>query len=146
MPGPLPRIDEHVITVGAPPGKVWRALGEVLQKPQGSLARAGARLLGADPGTPVGDPLHEGSALTGFLVAGARPPTELVLEGRHRFSRYALIFRLEGTGEKTLLRAETRAVFPNPVGSVYRALVIGTRLHVVAVRRLLREIRRRAER
>jgi hypothetical protein len=39
--------------------------------------------------------------------------------------------------------AETRAVFPGLKGRVYRALVIGTRLHVLAVRRVLGGVSRR---
>ncbi|WP_432137549.1 hypothetical protein [Streptomyces sp. bgisy154] len=87
-----------------------------------------------------------GSALPGFRVAGAVPGRELTLVGRHRFSAYALIFHLEAAGAgRTLLRAETRAVFPGPLGRLYRLLVIGTRGHVLAVRRLLAEVRRHAE-
>ncbi len=71
----------------------------------------------------------------------------LALEGQHRFSRYGLVFRLEETkDERTLLRAETRAEFPGLKGRVYRALVIGTRGHVMVVNRMLRAVRRRAER
>lgn len=71
----------------------------------------------------------------------------LALEGQHRYSRYGLIFSLEPTkDERTLLRAETRADFPGLTGSVYRTLVIGTRGHVVVVGRLLRAVKKRAER
>lgn len=73
-------------------------------------------------------------------------PRELELAGSHRFSRYALIFRLhELAPGQVQVRAETRAEFPGPPGAVYRALVIGTRGHVLAVRRLLAAIKRRAE-
>ena len=69
-----------------------------------------------------------------------------MLEGEHRFSRYALIFRLEALpGERSRVRAESRAAFPGLHGRAYRALVIGTRGHVVAVNRLLRAVRARAE-
>jgi hypothetical protein len=43
------------------------------------------------------------------------------------------------------VRAETRAAFPGLQGRAYRALVIGTRGHVLAVRRLLRAVKARAE-
>jgi hypothetical protein len=142
----LPYIDEHVVTVEAERIRVWYALGEVLGGLAGPLASRGAQLLGTDPHGPHGDPLIAGSTLTGFRVVVAEPPVELALEGRHRFSRYALVFRLQAADGRTTLRAETRAVFPGPHGSVYRGLVIGTRLHVVAVRRMLRTIRRRVER
>ena len=71
----------------------------------------------------------------------------LALQGEHRFSRYGLIFRLEPTkDENTLLRAETRAEFPGLQGQVYKTLVIRTRGHVLVVNRILRAVRRRAER
>ncbi|MGH2922847.1 MAG: hypothetical protein ACRDKH_02305, partial [Solirubrobacterales bacterium] len=73
-------------------------------------------------------------------------PAALALEGEHRFSRYGLIWSVEPTRDrKTLLRAETRAEFRGVKGRIYRALVIGTRLHVLAVRRLLGAVKRRAE-
>jgi hypothetical protein len=65
---------------------------------------------------------------------------------RHRFSTYAMILRLEPDGHGgTDLRAETDAVFPGLTGGAYRALVIGTRGHVLGMRRLLAAVRRRAE-
>jgi hypothetical protein len=71
----------------------------------------------------------------------------LALEGRHRFSRYALTFRIDDLGDgASRLRAETRAEFPGARGSVYRALVIGTRGHTLATRRMLNSVGRRAER
>lgn len=70
------------------------------------------------------------------------PPRRLALVGRHRFSRYSLVFELDPRGRHTVLRALTYARFPGPHGAVYRLLVIGTRLHVVATRRLLGSIRR----
>ena len=67
-------------------------------------------------------------------------------EGRHRFSSYALIFRLDRVGpDESRLRAETRAEFPGVSGGIYRFLVIGTRGHLVAVRRLLSTIKHRSE-
>ena len=43
--------------------------------------------------------------------------------------------RVERTGAGTRLRAETRAEFPGARGRAYRALVIDSRFHVLAVRR-----------
>lgn len=64
-----------------------------------------------------------------------------MLRGRHRFSRYELAFDLAPRdASSTRLRATTRAAFPGPQGRVYRALVIGTRLHVLAARALLRRV------
>jgi hypothetical protein len=87
-----------------------------------------------------------GAALGGFRVTAADPGRELALLGRHRFSTYALVFHLEETGEgRTRVRAETWARFPGPAGVVYRALVIGTGGHRVAVRHLLAQVRGDAE-
>ena len=67
------------------------------------------------------------------------------LAGRHRFSSYALTFRLDEIGaHRSRLRAESRATFPGPAGAVYRLLVIGTGGHAVAVGRMLAQVRRRA--
>jgi hypothetical protein len=46
--------------------------------------------------------------------------------------------------DRTRIRAQTRAAFPGALGRVYRALVIGTGLHRVLVRRLLHRIEGRA--
>ena len=79
-------------------------------------------------------------------MTAAVPGSQLVLEGRHLFSTYAMIVRLEPDGESgTHLRAETDAVFPGLTGGAYRTLVIGTRGHVLGMRRLLTAVRRRAE-
>jgi hypothetical protein len=75
------------------------------------------------------------------------PPAVLALMGEHRFSRYALIFKItETVTGRVRLGAETRAEFPGRRGHVYRALVIGTRGHVLATRTMLRSVRRAAER
>jgi hypothetical protein len=143
----LPHIDEHAATIDASPDRVWPALGEVLIGSLGSPRSARvARILGCRDAAGHGDVLEEGAAVPGFRVTSAEPAVKLVLEGEHRFSRYSLAFRLDPVaGGSTLLAAETRAVFPGLRGRVYRAAVIGTRGHVVAVRRLLGAVRRRAE-
>jgi hypothetical protein len=87
------------------------------------------------------------ASMTGFHVAAADEPRELVLAGRHPFSRYELIFHLdELPSDRTRLRAETRAEFPGVRGAVYRAMVIGTRMHVLVTRRLISAVKARAER
>lgn len=145
----LPHVDEHSVQIGAGSQTTWEAL---LRVAEGSVSSSGAptlsRLLGcADTAAAGPRPLSAGSTLPGFHVAVAIPPEELSLSGSHRFSNYALIFRLDDLGEgDTRLRAETRAEFPGFKGSVYQALVIGTRMHVLVTRRILSATKRRAER
>ncbi|MEU6679011.1 hypothetical protein [Streptomyces sp. NPDC046925] len=144
----LPYIDEHATVIAAGADDVWRALSETLERSfsQAGMARY-ARLVGAVDRTASGPrPLAEGSTLPGFGVVAAVPGRELVLEGHHRFSSYALIFRIEHLGPgRSRLRAESRAVFPGPAGGLYRRLVIGTGGHAVGMRRLLSGVRRRSE-
>jgi hypothetical protein len=76
----------------------------------------------------------------------AVPELELALVGRHRFSSYALTFRIDRLGpDRTQLRAESRAAFPGVLGRAYRIAVIGTGGHAVAVRRLLTAVQRGSE-
>jgi len=145
----LPHVDEHTVEVAADVEAIWETLLRVVEGTVSSGAAAPfARLLGCADTTASGPrPLALGSAVPGFHVAGCEPGVELDLAGGHRFSDYALIFRLEQMApDRTRLRAETRAAFPGLRGSVYRALVIGTRMHVLATRRILSAVKRRAER
>lgn len=145
----LPQVDEHETTVPAPTDVVWATLVEAVERGfSGKGAAAYARLVGCVPRSASGPrPLGEGSTIPGFVVAAALPGQELALEGRHRFSTYALTFRLDALdASRTRLRAESRATFPGVHGAAYRFVVIGTGGHAIAVRRLLDGIRRRAER
>ena len=143
----LPYIDEHAVGVHATERETWEALlatlPRVFDTPRsrrtGSLLRVEHPERGGDLGVI-------GSTLPGFVCARAVEPSVLALLGEHRFSRYALIFRAERTASGTRLRAETRAEFPGTKGRVYRALVIGTRGHALVVRRILRAVKREAER
>ena len=123
----LPFVDEHRIDVPAPRETVWASV----RRHAGSL-RLGAPLdvvLGTQP-------------RAGFAVSAEVPGHRLDLSGRHRFSRYLLRFELDdGPGGGTTVRALTFAVFPGLHGRVYRALVIGTPGHRMAVRRMLTAIR-----
>jgi hypothetical protein len=122
---PLPFIDEHTQEVGA---------------------ETFARLLGCEDTALSGAPGEVGSTVPGFRVRHAERPRKLALEGRHRFSNYELDFEIEDLGAgRSLLRAITHAEFPGLRGRIYRGLVIGSRGHVLATRRLLRAIARRAE-
>lgn len=145
----LPRIDEHSVTVEATAVDCWSAAVDVV--PRAFSARATgvvARALGcADTAVAGPRPIAAGSAFPGFRVARAECPRELMFEGHHRFSRYDLIFRFDVLGPaRSRVRAETRAVFPGRRGRIYRALVLGTRGHVLVVRRLLAGVKYRAER
>jgi len=145
----LPRLDEHATDIDADAGDVWTALGTTVDA---SMSRpwsaAASRILGcADTRASGPRPLIEGSTVPGFRVAGAVPGALLALEGHHRFSTYALVFRLDRIdGGRVRLRAESRATFPGAAGGAYRLLVVGTGGHGVAVRGLLAAVRHRAER
>jgi len=127
----LPYVDEHAIRIAASRELVWSALQRYaatsLRIPEGNPI---ARLLGTEP-------------RAGFEVLESAPTHSLTLVGRHRFSRYMLTFALtDGAEGATELRAQTYALFPGVRGQVYRALVIGTRAHLVATNHILRSVRR----
>jgi hypothetical protein len=145
----LPPVDEHSIAVDASPEEIWAALLAVLDRgfTTRPAARALARSLGCVPAESSGEPGEIGSTVPGFIVTRAVRPAVLALMGEHRYSRYALVFTITERPEATpLLAGETRAEFPGRKGRTYRALVIGTRGHVLVTTSLLRSIRRRAER
>lgn len=144
-----PYIDELAADVAASREQTWSALRSVLRSDlSGGAAAPLVRFLRVSPAQAAGDwtgDLH-GAALAGFAVVESEPPRRLELQGRHRFSRYALIFELDDAGpHATRLRARTHAEFPGVRGRVYRALVIGSRAHHVVVRRLLWRVARRTE-
>lgn len=131
----LPYVDTHTVSVDASPDQVWRAL----------RAYADRALLG--PHRPVVRRLLGTRPDSGFAVASEDPGRRLELAGRHRFSRYVLVFELaDAAAGGTDLSAVTYAVFPHVHGFAYRTLVIGSHLHVVATRAMLRSIARRAGR
>ncbi|MFL5824287.1 MAG: hypothetical protein ACJ764_12700 [Solirubrobacteraceae bacterium] len=146
-PAQLPYIDEHSREIAAPAEQVWHGLlmtmGRGLPSVPGWLAAA----WGLEHATRRGD-WHQtvsiGDAVPGFTVAEAEPARLLALRGRHRFSDYELRFELGDTAGGTRLRVITFADFPGHKGSLYRAAVIGTGGHRVAVRRLLAQVERRA--
>src|SRR4051794_11770653 len=111
----LPYVDEHAVTVEASAAAVWPILATRIDEAfsHGPVATfAGA--VGCESRTASGPrPLSEGSTVPGFTVATAEPMRKLVLRGRHRFSSYALTFRLQAVdAHRTRIAAETRAAFP----------------------------------
>ncbi|MDD7811609.1 hypothetical protein PP713_03405 [Mycobacterium sp. CSUR Q5927] len=126
----LPYIDEHTVRVDASRKAAWVGLRRYVK----SLLRGAQRnplvaLLGPQP-------------RAGFDMVESVEEQRLSLAGRHSFSRYRLIFELsDAPGGGTCVHARSYATFPGMHGRVYRALVIGTRLHVVATNYMLRGIR-----
>jgi hypothetical protein len=144
----LPRVDEHSIEIRAREDDVWEALLRVIPGSfGGGPSSRTARALGCAETEARGEVGTIGSTLPGFVVARSVRPATLALEGNHRYSRYALIFCIDRLGNgRSRLRAETRAEFPGRKGRAYRTLVIGSRGHVLVVKRMLSSVRRRAER
>jgi hypothetical protein len=147
-PSGLPWVDEQAQEISAPVSVVWPALLRTVERmTAGGAAPRYARAVGcADVENGGPRPLEVGSTLPGFHVAEQIPERLLVLAGSHHFSEYALSFRLEPLGAvRTRVIAETRAAFPGFRGRAYRAAVIGTRMHVLVVKRVLRRLARRVE-
>jgi hypothetical protein len=116
----LPYIDEHVTRVPADRAATWSAL---------------LRMMCRDPD----DPSTVRSSF--FWLDEATPRQRLALDGEHPCSVYKLVFELADDGpQRTRLAAFTWAHFPGVFGKAYRALVISTGLHRVAVRRMLRGV------
>jgi hypothetical protein len=132
----LPEIDDHVRLVAASRDRVWPALLTVVARTFRDLPRPLTAAWGLDPRIRSGkwdDPVV-GSTIPGFAVAETDPPRVLTLRGEHRFSRYQLRFTLDDAGSgRVELHARTSAAFLGPLGRGYRALVIGTGGHAVAV-------------
>jgi len=143
----LPPVDEHGTEIAADPDQVWEALAAALPRILSTRRSARfAKLLGDAFTEARGEPTVIGSTLPGFIVSRSIRPSVLALLGQHRFSRSALVFASDQLGiGRSRLRAETRAEFPGVKGSVYRALVIRSRAHILVVRRILSAVRRRAE-
>jgi hypothetical protein len=144
----LPFIDEHSTDIAADRAAVWDAALYAFggSRPGSTTWATGARMLGCDPAEQIGwDSPAVGSSVPGFRVVELDEPRLLVLAGRHRFARYAIVLRIDEVSGGARCKLESRATFPGLHGRLYRAAVIGTRGHVVGVRRILRSIRRAAE-
>lgn len=124
----LPYVDEHTAVVDLPPEETFAKLDHYARRVwAGTERRWVEHVLGTE---------HPG----GFEIVIAQPPDLLVLAGSHRFSRYRLEFHLTELPGATRVAARTFARFPGPHGFAYQTLVIRTRLHVAATRRILRAI------
>ncbi len=122
--GDLPFIDEHSLAVNAPPEHVWDETAQVTRRwvehlmPRfgGTAGPLLAGLLGCSNVDPPGPGAPE--AIVGFRVAWAERPQLIALEGEHRFSRYALTFRIEPTDSSScIVKAETRAASQTAPGA-----------------------------
>jgi uncharacterized protein YndB with AHSA1/START domain len=144
----LPRIDAHVVEVEAPPEDIWNALTDWMARGSSNprITRF-ARVLGCEQVKTSGNPGETGSTFPGFRVARADPPRQLALEGGHRFSEYTLDFQIEDRGNgRSSLHATTHAAFPGLKGQLYKTAVIRSRAHVLATKRLLKSVAKRAQR
>ena len=97
----LPFVDEHATTIAARPDLVQVAVLATLDR---AFSRRGAaayaRAVGCVPRETSGPrPLAVGSTMPGFAVTAVGTDGEVVLEGRHRFSAYALVFRPDPDGD-----------------------------------------------
>lgn len=80
---------------------------------------------------------------SGFELTEEVEPERLVLAGHHRFARYGIVVRLEEQpGAATRVTIRSLAAFPGARGRAYRTLLLATGGHVLAVRHMLRSIRR----
>ena len=130
MANTLPHIDDHELRIDAPADVVYPVLREYVDSIGAKEERVLALLLGTDPPS-------------GFEVVEEVPGRLVRLAGRHRFSRYQLLFELDEVPGGVILRARSYGEFPGLRGRVYRAAVIGSRGHVVATRHLLKQVQRR---
>jgi hypothetical protein len=144
----LPYVDEHSTDVAATAERTWDALvAQIGATGRSRRGRLLAKRLGCASTSSSGEPGEIGSTIPGFIVTRSVRPAVLALAGEHRFSRYALIFRIDETAAGPVrLRAETRAEFPGRLGSIYRTVVIRSGGHVLVTRSALRAVRKRAER
>lgn len=136
----LPFVDRHQTEFFVSADLVWSSLLELFRTEMSS-ASSFARALGCDP--IIATKTFQGTvgeSVAGFRIAEAEPKRRLVLEGRHRFAQYRLIFNLD----HRVLSAETFAAFPGLQGAFYKTAVIYTGGHWLITKFLLHEIVRRA--
>lgn len=144
----LPYVDEHSRQIAAPAEEVWPALLDTLRQGLPYVPGWLAAAWGLDHRSRSGSweqDVAVGDTLPGFAAAEIEPGRVLTLRGRHRFSDYELRFELEPfAAGGTVLRAITHAAFPGLKGRLYRALVIESGGHRIAVGRILGAVGSRA--
>lgn len=92
------------------------------------------------------DPHDPTTVPFGFVLDEARTGERLALKGRHPFAIYRWVFELDDLAPgRTRVRAASWAKFPGLHGKIYRALVIGSGGHRVAVRLTLKRIAAEAQ-
>jgi hypothetical protein len=128
----VPFVDVYSRSVAASPEQTWAALQKYVERLTGSPHGFLLRVLGTVP-------------RSGFEVVGSDPPREVVLGGRHRFSTYRLVLRLEPEHDGSRLHALTYAAFPGLRGWAYRSALMLTTGHRRAAQRMLGMVARRAE-
>uniref|UniRef100_A0AAU2VMB2 Uncharacterized protein n=1 Tax=Streptomyces sp. NBC_00008 TaxID=2903610 RepID=A0AAU2VMB2_9ACTN len=91
----LPFVDEHSVLVKASAADMWRALARAYGGgSMPSVTGVYGQLVAAEPRRSAGEPLAAGSTLPGSAVAESVPERLVRFAGRHRYSRYALVFAL----------------------------------------------------
>ena len=120
MTSRIPVIDVHSVEIMAPEERAWQGLINFLARfGSDTTTRALVTMLGCAPRRTSGLPGVVGSTVPGFEVVQCQPPFSLHLMGGHRFSNYALIFRIEPLGKgRSRVHAESRALFPGSTSSV----------------------------
>ncbi len=124
----LPYVDEHSTAIASSPEGVWEALVDVMvETTTGRISSRVARALGCFYTERSGSRGRIGSTIPGFVVARSVKPAVLALMGEHRFSRYALIFRITETplepGAGPAQRRDPRRV-PRPHGAASTARAV----------------------
>ena len=127
----IPLLDEHSAMLHRSRSTVWPVVRQYAR----SLAQSDVVVLGRILGT---------EPRSGFEVEEEVEGERLALCGRHRFARYRLVFELTAQpNDATKLSVQSYAAFRGVLGQLYRALLMGTGGHVLAVRHMLRTIQRR---
>ena len=133
MTGRPAYVDEHArLLPGVPPERAYaaaRSFAERLTRTPTGVLGAFTRVWGTEPAS-------------GFAIVDDQPPAVVTLAGRHRCSRYEMDLRVDPAAGGSVVTVVTLADFPGVRGTVYRAALVGSRGHVVAVRMMLRSIAR----